>query len=263
MVCRPIASQSNSLGLSEPQISTRIARTRTASRSTSDRDPFGGYGAVQRAHGVRDAVAQFGQAQVVCVESLAALDRFDRRAADRLGRDLVALAEPEREQGGPTQAGVRAFADLRGFEVLDGLTHGECCTADSPAIVAGSGFPAGHRYHRSTSAHLRRCRAKGGTMKPAPTTSPTLATSRARVLAAVLCALALFAAGADAAARKTKSDTGDAAQPASAAKTHKPKKAGHVKFEKGGGGTRAERDRRLQRECRGLPNAGACLGYGS
>lgn len=100
-------------------------------------------------------------------------------------------------------------------------------------------------------------------MKPAPTTSPTLATSRARTLAAVLCALALFAAGADAAARKTKSDTGDAAQPASTTKTHKPKKAGHVKFEKGGGETRAERDRRLQRECRGLPNAGACLGYGS
>jgi hypothetical protein len=27
--------------------------------------------------------------------------------------------------------------------------------------------------------------------------------------------------------------------------------------------TRAERDRRLQRECRGKPNAGACEGYGS
>lgn len=25
--------------------------------------------------------------------------------------------------------------------------------------------------------------------------------------------------------------------------------------------SRAERDRRLDRECRGLPNAGACLGY--
>ncbi len=27
--------------------------------------------------------------------------------------------------------------------------------------------------------------------------------------------------------------------------------------------TRAERDRRLQRECKGRPNAGACLGYAS
>lgn len=27
--------------------------------------------------------------------------------------------------------------------------------------------------------------------------------------------------------------------------------------------TRAERDKRLQRECRGKPNAGACEGYGS
>ncbi|MBS0316991.1 MAG: hypothetical protein JSR49_07705 [Proteobacteria bacterium] len=80
------------------------------------------------------------------------------------------------------------------------------------------------------------------------------------MLAAMLCALALFAAGADAAERKAKS--GDA-QPASAAKAHKARKAGHVKFEKGGGETRAERDRRLQRECKGLPNAGACLGYGS
>ena len=30
----------------------------------------------------------------------------------------------------------------------------------------------------------------------------------------------------------------------------------------GSGETNAERDRRLNRECRGLPNAGACLGYG-
>ena len=31
----------------------------------------------------------------------------------------------------------------------------------------------------------------------------------------------------------------------------------------GSGETRAERDRRLTRECRGRPNAGACLGYAS
>ncbi len=31
----------------------------------------------------------------------------------------------------------------------------------------------------------------------------------------------------------------------------------------GYGETRAERDKRLQRECRGKPNAGACEGYSS
>jgi hypothetical protein len=31
--------------------------------------------------------------------------------------------------------------------------------------------------------------------------------------------------------------------------------------DKGPSETRAERDRRLQRECRGKPNAGACEGY--
>lgn len=33
--------------------------------------------------------------------------------------------------------------------------------------------------------------------------------------------------------------------------------------DKGPAETRAERDRRLQRECRGKPNAGACEGYGN
>ena len=33
--------------------------------------------------------------------------------------------------------------------------------------------------------------------------------------------------------------------------------------DKGPAETRAERDRRLQRECRGKPNSGACEGYGS
>jgi hypothetical protein len=32
--------------------------------------------------------------------------------------------------------------------------------------------------------------------------------------------------------------------------------------DKGPAETRAERDKRLQRECRGKPNAGACEGYG-
>ncbi len=32
-------------------------------------------------------------------------------------------------------------------------------------------------------------------------------------------------------------------------------------LDKGPGETRAEREKRLQRECRGRPNAGACEGY--
>lgn len=33
------------------------------------------------------------------------------------------------------------------------------------------------------------------------------------------------------------------------------------KFDRGWGETTSERERRLYRECQGLPNAGACLGY--
>ena len=72
---------------------------------------------------------------------------------------------------------------------------------------------------------------------------------------ALLCAAALLCMGAD--ATETKARKPHATQAANA------KKVGRIKFEKGSGETRAERDRRLQRECRGLPNAGACLGYGS
>lgn len=39
------------------------------------------------------------------------------------------------------------------------------------------------------------------------------------------------------------------------AKTRRPPQ------DRGPGETRAERDKRLQRECRGRPNAGACEGY--
>ena len=40
------------------------------------------------------------------------------------------------------------------------------------------------------------------------------------------------------------------------AKTRKPS------VDRGPAETRAERDKRLQRECKGKPNAGACEGYG-
>ena len=45
--------------------------------------------------------------------------------------------------------------------------------------------------------------------------------------------------------------------PTARTKTRKPP------VDRGPAETRAERDRRLQRECRGKPNAGACEGYGS
>ena len=41
------------------------------------------------------------------------------------------------------------------------------------------------------------------------------------------------------------------------------KKSNKVKYEKGSAETTSERDRRLYRECKGRPNAGACLGYAS
>jgi hypothetical protein len=44
-------------------------------------------------------------------------------------------------------------------------------------------------------------------------------------------------------------------------KNKEGKGAGKIKFDKGSGETTKERDRRLTRECKGRPNAGACLGY--
>ena len=82
-------------------------------------------------------------------------------------------------------------------------------------------------------------------------------TYRSGRVIALLCTVALLCLGADAAETQTKKSKPHATQAA------KAKKAGRIKFEKGSGETRAERDRRLQRECRGLPNSGACLGYGS
>lgn len=50
-------------------------------------------------------------------------------------------------------------------------------------------------------------------------------------------------------------------------KSAKPRKPKHTKApkppsDKGSGENKAERDKRLQRECQGRPNAGACEGYG-
>lgn len=61
-----------------------------------------------------------------------------------------------------------------------------------------------------------------------------------------------------------------ALSPGSAASTRtqleRPHRVKVVKAPKASGGseeTQAQRDRRLRRECKGRPNAGACLGYAS
>ena len=45
------------------------------------------------------------------------------------------------------------------------------------------------------------------------------------------------------------------------AKTKKPKGASQVRILKDSSESTAERNRRLLRECKGRPNAGACAGY--
>lgn len=57
--------------------------------------------------------------------------------------------------------------------------------------------------------------------------------------------------------------TTGAQKPAKAKKTQKSKQAKAPKppSDKGSGENKAERDKRLWRECKGRPNAGACEGY--
>ncbi len=43
--------------------------------------------------------------------------------------------------------------------------------------------------------------------------------------------------------------------------TKEKKKSTKVTYDKGSGETTSERERRLYRECRGRPNAGACEGF--
>ena len=87
---------------------------------------------------------------------------------------------------------------------------------------------------------------------PAPLRAWTLACTLAGILA---CALAAPASAATA-------DTTAPAAPTPGPKVRK-KHATKLIFDPGSGETRAERERRLTRECRGRPNAGACLGYAS
>jgi hypothetical protein len=59
-------------------------------------------------------------------------------------------------------------------------------------------------------------------------------------------------------------ESGKPKKPTAAEKTAKKKKGSAPKFVNSSSQeTTAERDRRLYRECKGRPNAGACSGYAS
>lgn len=59
----------------------------------------------------------------------------------------------------------------------------------------------------------------------------------------------------------TSAKDGSKAKKPKKAKKAKTKKGGGVTFNDGSAESRPERDRRLMRECKGRPNAGACEGY--
>ncbi len=92
----------------------------------------------------------------------------------------------------------------------------------------------------------------------------TTALCLALLIAGALTAPAWAAAPASPANVGTVSPTETPAKPAKAAKEKKKStKTNTVKYEKGSAETTSERDRRLFRECKGRPNAGACMGYAS
>ena len=89
-----------------------------------------------------------------------------------------------------------------------------------------------------------------------------LAHGGARTLVSTALALALLGLATPSAAVETFTATTGAQKPA---KGQKPKaaKAPKPATDKGSAEGKAERDKRLLRECRGRPNAGACEGYAS
>ena len=101
------------------------------------------------------------------------------------------------------------------------------------------------------------------TMTPAAPTRHLRATSSRHWIRALQMAIALTAAGAMALpAIALGADT--ASKSARQATTQPTKKKGGLKIKhqrSPSEETSAERDRRLSRECKGAPNAGACLGY--
>ncbi|MDR2990589.1 MAG: hypothetical protein LBU72_01405 [Burkholderiaceae bacterium] len=83
-----------------------------------------------------------------------------------------------------------------------------------------------------------------------------------RTLFCLIATLALAGALTIASAQTTSFSANTAST--SAGKTSKKQKSHTVKYIRNPNHeTPAERERRLKRECRGMPNAGACLGYAS
>ena len=72
-----------------------------------------------------------------------------------------------------------------------------------------------------------------------------------------MATLGLLALAAGLAGPPSQAQTTSSTSPRKRAPSRKPP------ADKGPGETRAERDKRLQRECKGKPNAGACEGYGN
>jgi len=83
----------------------------------------------------------------------------------------------------------------------------------------------------------------------------------ALLLAAALATPVQAATPASPATAGTLSPPETPPKPAKAKK--KTTKTNTVKYEKGSAESTSERDRRLYRECKGRPNAGACMGYAS
>lgn len=71
----------------------------------------------------------------------------------------------------------------------------------------------------------------------------------------------IVAAGLAAALAGPAAFAADKPAPAASGPAHRA--APKVKVDRGSGETPAQRDARLKRECKGRPNAGACLGYAS
>ncbi|PYE79396.1 hypothetical protein [Xylophilus ampelinus] len=93
----------------------------------------------------------------------------------------------------------------------------------------------------------------------APRRASVTALSLAPTLAAAALLLGSLLAAAPAHAARGQDAQADAPQPY---RTARHRVSRPRQMQGGSGETTAERDRRLNRECRGLPNAGACLGYG-
>ena len=92
--------------------------------------------------------------------------------------------------------------------------------------------------------------------------APALRRTLLPIIAALVLAASLYAPDAHAAKRKSKAACRDDVQMSRADELRcHATKTRYIKS--GSEETRAERERRLKRECKGRPNAGMCLGFAS